>query len=68
MILAEYGDTPGEGGQGRSRKRADLPPAGPLERATRRRRGGFGDAQKPRLPGAPLPALARGVAVFGEDH
>jgi len=68
VILAEYGCTPGEGGRGRSRKRADPLSAGPLDGATRRRRDDFGDAQKPRLPGAPPPALARGVTQLREIH
>ena len=68
MNLAQSSHTPGEGGQGRSRKHADSPSGRPLDGTTRQGPAGFGDAQKPRLPGAPLPALARGVAVFGEDH
>ena len=66
MILAAYGNTPDEGGQGHSRKRADSPSAGALDGATGRRPAGFGDAQKPRLPGVPLPALARGVTQSSE--
>ena len=68
MNLAQLSSTPGEGGRGRSRKRADSPPTGPPEGATRRRPGGFGHAQMPRLPGAPPPALARSVTQLREIH
>ena len=68
MNLAQSSDAPGEGERGRSRKHADPPPAGALDGATRRKPGGFGHAQQPRLPGAPPPALARGIAVGGQDR
>jgi hypothetical protein len=68
MILAEYGDTPGAGGRGCSRKPwllrvaevARLPSRGSIECPGGRRVSA--------LPGAPPPARARGATVLGEDH
>jgi len=68
MNLAQSSDAPGEGERGRSRKHADPPPAGALDGATRLEPGGLGDARQPRLPGVPPPALARSIAVVGQDH
>jgi len=67
-MLAEYGNAPGEGGRGRSREPWLLrvaEAAGPRSR---------GSVECPRglrvsvLPGAPPPALARGVTRLREIH
>jgi len=68
MILARRREAPGEGGRARSRGHAHPQPSRALDGATRPGPGGFGDAQKRRLRGAPPPALARGLTKLREIH